>query len=106
VPDLKKVGEQVAAGNFSDLWKGSVAGRDVSVKVMRLFQTSDIVTLLKVSNLSCDVTLLLIVLSRNSAEKRSFGVSFLTQTFCLSSAYIIWGRGSAWFRRGWKTVTF
>ncbi|KAJ7875245.1 kinase-like domain-containing protein, partial [Mycena leptocephala] len=47
VPDLKKVGEQVAAGNFSDLWKGSVAGRDVSVKVMRLFQTSDIVTLLK-----------------------------------------------------------
>ncbi|KAJ6574514.1 hypothetical protein B0H19DRAFT_934461, partial [Mycena capillaripes] len=47
LPDLRKVGEQVAAGNFSDLWKGTVSGRDVSVKVMRLFQTSDIEALLK-----------------------------------------------------------
>ncbi|KAJ7719294.1 kinase-like domain-containing protein [Mycena metata] len=47
VADLKKEGMQVAAGNFSDLWKGSFRGKDVSIKVMRLFETSDIQVLLQ-----------------------------------------------------------
>ncbi|KAF8145827.1 hypothetical protein K438DRAFT_1871307 [Mycena galopus ATCC 62051] len=44
---LEKVGEQVAAGGFSDIWKGLIRTQTVCVKVMRLFQTADIEALLK-----------------------------------------------------------
>ncbi|KAJ7113534.1 hypothetical protein C8R44DRAFT_984739 [Mycena epipterygia] len=42
-----KVGEQVAAGGFGDIWKGSFRGQNVSVKVMRLFEDSDVEAVLK-----------------------------------------------------------
>ncbi|KAJ6460860.1 kinase-like domain-containing protein, partial [Mycena vulgaris] len=44
---LEKVGEQVAAGAFSDIWKGLVERQWVSVKVMRLFRDSDVKAALK-----------------------------------------------------------
>ncbi|KAF7333427.1 Protein kinase domain-containing protein [Mycena venus] len=44
---LEKVGEQVAAGGFGDIWKGVIRGRSVCVKIMRLFQNADIQALLK-----------------------------------------------------------
>ncbi|KAJ6495962.1 hypothetical protein DFH09DRAFT_945965, partial [Mycena vulgaris] len=44
---LEKVGEQVAAGAFGDIWKGLVERHYVSVKVMRLFRDSDIKVALK-----------------------------------------------------------
>ncbi|KAJ7021268.1 hypothetical protein C8F04DRAFT_922954, partial [Mycena alexandri] len=47
VTDLKKEGTQVAAGYSSDLWKRSFRGKDVSIKIMRLFETSDIRVLLQ-----------------------------------------------------------
>ncbi|KAJ7065053.1 kinase-like domain-containing protein, partial [Mycena amicta] len=39
---LQKVGKQVAAGGFGDIWKGLIRGQSVSVKIMRLFRDSDI----------------------------------------------------------------
>ncbi|KAJ7604656.1 kinase-like domain-containing protein [Roridomyces roridus] len=39
---LQKIGHQVAAGGFGDVWKGVVRGQTVCVKVMRLFQESDV----------------------------------------------------------------
>ncbi|KAJ7621228.1 kinase-like domain-containing protein [Roridomyces roridus] len=39
---LQKIGHQVAAGGFGDVWKGVVRGQIVCVKVMRLFQESDV----------------------------------------------------------------
>jgi hypothetical protein len=39
----------VACGAYGDVWKGLLRGEDVSVKVVRLFNRSDIQTLLKVS---------------------------------------------------------
>ncbi|KAJ7235046.1 kinase-like domain-containing protein [Mycena rebaudengoi] len=44
---LQKVGKQVAAGGFGDIWKGLVRGQHVSVKVMRLFQQDDIEVAMK-----------------------------------------------------------
>ncbi|KAJ7020294.1 kinase-like domain-containing protein [Mycena alexandri] len=44
--DLKTEG-QVDAGNYSDVWKGSVQGEEVCIKIMRLFKTSDIEVLLQ-----------------------------------------------------------
>ncbi|KAJ7176726.1 hypothetical protein C8R46DRAFT_889958, partial [Mycena filopes] len=39
---LQKVGRQVAAGGFGDIWKGLVRGQSVCVKIVRLFEESDI----------------------------------------------------------------
>ncbi|KAJ7113516.1 kinase-like domain-containing protein, partial [Mycena epipterygia] len=50
LPGLKKIGQQVAAGGFGDIWKGSYRGQTVSVKVMRLFQDSDVKAVLKFWN--------------------------------------------------------
>ncbi|KAJ7113486.1 hypothetical protein C8R44DRAFT_631073 [Mycena epipterygia] len=44
---LQKVGEQVAAGGFGDVWKGLFHRQNVSVKVMRLFEDSDVAAVLK-----------------------------------------------------------
>jgi len=48
---LQKLGEQVAAGGFGDIWKGLFHGQNISVKVMRLFEESDVKTVLKVRSL-------------------------------------------------------
>ncbi|KAJ7795795.1 kinase-like domain-containing protein [Mycena olivaceomarginata] len=39
---LVKVGHQIAAGGFGDIWKGLLGGQKVSVKIMRLFRDADI----------------------------------------------------------------
>ncbi|KAJ7440163.1 kinase-like domain-containing protein [Mycena latifolia] len=39
---LQKVGQQIAAGAFGDIWKGLVRGQSVSVKIMRLFRDADV----------------------------------------------------------------
>ncbi|KAJ7113438.1 kinase-like domain-containing protein [Mycena epipterygia] len=44
---VQKVGQQVAAGGFGDIWKGLLRGQSVSVKVMRLFEDSDVTAVLK-----------------------------------------------------------
>jgi hypothetical protein len=91
---LQKVGQQVAAGGFGDIWKGVVYGQSVCVKAMRLFQAADVQALLKVyfSILSKPISLLTII--RNSAEKPPFGANFVTQICCLSLGYTIWTPGS------------
>ncbi|KAF7377569.1 Protein kinase domain-containing protein [Mycena sanguinolenta] len=44
---LQKVGQQVTGGSFGDIWKGLVRGQSVCVKVMRVFEDSDIEDALK-----------------------------------------------------------
>ncbi|KAJ7778225.1 kinase-like domain-containing protein, partial [Mycena metata] len=44
---LAKLGPQVAAGAFGDIWKGSVRDQTVSVKIMRLFRDTDVRAALK-----------------------------------------------------------
>ncbi|KAJ7176728.1 kinase-like domain-containing protein [Mycena filopes] len=43
---LQKIGRQVAAGGFGDIWRGLVCGQSVCVKIVRLFEDSDIQALL------------------------------------------------------------
>ncbi|KAJ7489301.1 hypothetical protein FB451DRAFT_686485 [Mycena latifolia] len=44
---LHKVGHQVAAGGFGDIWRGSVGGQSVAIKIMRLFRDADVKTMMK-----------------------------------------------------------
>ncbi|KAJ7205761.1 kinase-like domain-containing protein, partial [Mycena pura] len=44
---LQKIGQQVGAGGFGDIWKGLVRGQSVCVKIMRLFRNNDIQAVLK-----------------------------------------------------------
>ncbi|KAJ7235048.1 kinase-like domain-containing protein [Mycena rebaudengoi] len=44
---VQKVGKQVAAGGFGDIWQGSVRGQHVSVKVMRIFRKDDVEVAMK-----------------------------------------------------------
>ncbi|KAJ7909213.1 kinase-like domain-containing protein, partial [Mycena leptocephala] len=46
LPELHKVGNQVAAGGFGDLWKGLVHSITVSVKIMRVFEDLDVQSIL------------------------------------------------------------
>ncbi|KAF8201248.1 kinase-like domain-containing protein, partial [Mycena galopus ATCC 62051] len=47
LPGLRKVGQQVAGGGFGDIWKGVIRGQSVCVKIMRIFEESDIQAALK-----------------------------------------------------------
>ncbi|KAJ7793004.1 kinase-like domain-containing protein, partial [Mycena leptocephala] len=47
LPDLQLGGDPVAAGDFGDIWKSQFHNETVCVKVMRVYQKSDINTLLK-----------------------------------------------------------
>ncbi|KAJ7267311.1 kinase-like domain-containing protein [Mycena rebaudengoi] len=42
LPGLQRVGQQVAAGGFGDIWQGFVGSQRVSVKVMRIFDDTDV----------------------------------------------------------------
>ncbi|KAF7337084.1 Protein kinase domain-containing protein [Mycena venus] len=44
---LQKVGHQVGAGGYGDIWKGRVGEQSVCVKMMRIFQEADIQAILK-----------------------------------------------------------
>ncbi|KAF8201215.1 kinase-like domain-containing protein, partial [Mycena galopus ATCC 62051] len=44
---LQRVGQRVAGGGFGDIWKGVIRGHTVCVKVMRIFDESDIQAALK-----------------------------------------------------------
>ncbi|KAJ7810943.1 kinase-like domain-containing protein [Mycena olivaceomarginata] len=44
---LQKVGQQLAGGAFGDIWKGLVRGQSVCVKIMRIFENSNIQVVLK-----------------------------------------------------------
>ncbi|KAK6966784.1 kinase-like domain-containing protein [Favolaschia claudopus] len=44
---LHKVGTQVAGGGYGDIWKGLVRGQSVCVKMLRIFQESDIAMAVK-----------------------------------------------------------
>ncbi|KAJ7883497.1 kinase-like domain-containing protein [Mycena olivaceomarginata] len=44
---LKTVGQQVTGGGFGDIWKGFVRGQSVCVKIMRVFEDSNVEAVLK-----------------------------------------------------------
>jgi predicted unusual protein kinase regulating ubiquinone biosynthesis (AarF/ABC1/UbiB family) len=38
----------VARGTFGDVWRGQISGREVAIKVLRVYQRADVQKLLKV----------------------------------------------------------
>jgi hypothetical protein len=85
---LKTVGQQVTGGGFGDIWKGFVRGQSVCIKIMRIFEDSNVEAVLKVC-LSHNLHRVLLSISRNLGEKPLFGANFVTQTYFLSSVYTI-----------------
>ncbi|KAJ7852541.1 kinase-like domain-containing protein, partial [Mycena leptocephala] len=47
LPRLRKIGQQVTAGGYGDIWRGLVGGQCVCVKIMRIFEDSDVQAVLK-----------------------------------------------------------
>jgi hypothetical protein len=41
-------GDPIARGSFGDIWRGQISGREVAIKVLRVYQRSDAQKLLKV----------------------------------------------------------
>lgn len=46
---LQKVGQDpIAAGQFGEVWKGIIRGQDVAIKVLKVYEKSNIKKILKV----------------------------------------------------------
>ncbi|KAJ7806261.1 hypothetical protein B0H13DRAFT_1669889, partial [Mycena leptocephala] len=84
LPELHKVGNQVAAGGFGDLWKGLVRGVTVSVKIMRVFEDSDVQSIL---NKFSREALIWCQLSHPNILP-FFGVYYLETRLCLVSPWM------------------
>jgi hypothetical protein len=84
----------VDRGGFGDVYKGVLHGKVIAVKALRVYQTSNIVQLLKVVVRAWNGCLSqLTYICRASRPRQSCGSSFLTLMFYLSTASIIWTRG-------------
>ncbi|KAJ7113481.1 kinase-like domain-containing protein, partial [Mycena epipterygia] len=81
---LNIIGHQVAAGGFGDIWKGLFRGQTVSVKVMRLFEDSDVAVVLKEFGREA-------VIWRQLCHPNLlpfFGVYYLDRRLCLVSSWM------------------
>ncbi|KAJ7914811.1 kinase-like domain-containing protein, partial [Mycena leptocephala] len=84
LPELHKVGNQVATGGFGDLWKGLVREVTVSVKIMRVFEDSDVQSILNKFGREA-------VIWRQLAHPNIlpfFGVYYLETRLCLVSPWM------------------
>jgi predicted unusual protein kinase regulating ubiquinone biosynthesis (AarF/ABC1/UbiB family) len=46
---IEILGHPVAAGGFADVYKGRLRGQEIAIKVLRVYQKTDVDTLLKVA---------------------------------------------------------
>ncbi|KAJ7821966.1 kinase-like domain-containing protein, partial [Mycena leptocephala] len=84
LPEVHKVGNQVAAGGFGDLWKGLVHNINVSVKIMRVFEDSDVQAILNKFSREA-------LIWRQLAHPNIlpfFGVYYLDNRLCLVSPWM------------------
>jgi hypothetical protein len=76
-------------GGYGDVYRGRLHGRKIAVKVLKVYQTSDLTRLVKVC-LKCDLyQSRLNMILRNFCPRLSYGVNFPTPTFCLSTGFIV-----------------
>ena len=69
-------------GGFADVWKGTSQGREVAVKVLRVYSMSDFGRVKRVANtllMSCVDELTIIF--RDSAGRLRYGKPFAIQTY-------------------------
>ncbi|KAJ6551288.1 kinase-like domain-containing protein, partial [Mycena capillaripes] len=82
--ELQKVGQQVAAGGFGDLWKGFVRGQSVSVKIMRIFRNAHVETAVKEFSREALIWRQL----RHPNVLPFFGLYYLEDRLCLVSPWM------------------
>jgi hypothetical protein len=83
-------GHPVARGGYGDVYRGLLHGKEIAVKVLRIYQDSDLVKLLKVAvpNSLFDSSHRSLII-RDSHRKQSYGDSYLILTYCLSTVFTI-----------------
>ncbi|KAJ7063859.1 kinase-like domain-containing protein [Mycena amicta] len=99
--NLDRVGEQVAAGGFGDIWKGLIRGQTVSVKSMRLFRDSDIQAALKEFG---QEALIWRQLSHPNVLP-FFGIYYLEKRLCLVSPWMENGNIAAYLEKSQVSVS-
>jgi hypothetical protein len=104
-------GRAVAAGGFGEVWKGLCQSQEIAVKVLKVFESSDMTKLLKVSDNDQTISgrrqfngygL------RSSRAKRSSGDNFDIPMFCRSLVFFTLmsiDRGFVLCRHGWIMAT-
>lgn len=100
------VGDQpVAAGGFADIHKGRIQNKSVCLKVIRLYQVSQVDYVLKVCLVQILVLVAWLTIFPYSASIRKLfsGASCHIQIFCPSTDSTAFAIDCAWFHLGWKT---
>lgn len=80
----------VAHGGYGDVYKGLLHGKEITVKALRVYWTSDIVKLLKVGiKFNSDLSQLNQII-RKFHTRLSCNSSFLTLMYCPSMVFIVY----------------
>ncbi|KAJ7306663.1 kinase-like domain-containing protein [Mycena albidolilacea] len=83
---VEKVGAQVAAGGFSDIWKGLIRGQIVSIKMVRIFQDSDVEAVLRIKDFGREALIWRQLSHPNLLP--FFGLYYLEGGLCLVSPWM------------------
>ena len=51
-----RIGDPLFRGGHADVWKGECCGRDVAVKVIRTYSTSDLQKIIRVGRCTCSIS--------------------------------------------------
>lgn len=100
------VGDQpLAAGGFADIHKGLIKDKSVCLKVIRLYQVSQVDYVLKVCLVQILVLVARLIVFPHSASTRKLfsGANYHIQIFCHFTDSTAFAIDCAWFHLGWKT---
>ncbi|KAJ7318976.1 hypothetical protein DFH08DRAFT_819419 [Mycena albidolilacea] len=87
---LKTVGQQVTGGGFGDIWKGFVRGQNVCVKIMRIFEDSNVEAVLKyIQEFGREAVIWRQLCHPNLLP--FFGIYYLDSRLCLVSPWMEYG---------------
>ena len=99
----------LTAGQFGDVWKGTFQDKQVAIKIIRLYGTSDATQHVKVGPSIFPQRFLPKHLFRKFFGKRLFGDNFVTSMFCRFFVFTIQRMihpDSALFLHGCRMATF
>ena len=82
-------GDAVAGGGFGDVYKGHLQGQEIAIKILRVYQKSDMDKLLKVIHSSLALCHYKLMVFRNSHLRLLYGDNYLTQMSYHSMVFII-----------------
>ena len=107
---IQIIGDAVGGGGFADIYKGWLWNQEIAVKVLKVYQKSDMEKLLKVLMYVIFINVIwLRAISRNSHQKLSYGNNYLIPMCYHSMVFTNWPeihQGFALLTLGWKMGTW